>query len=236
MNEVDLRLLSPLVFGAGMENTSQSMSAFLDENPRGWSTPQSSVSIKQKLFSLRGVTSLEPWLRIDSGVAGLPTDMTDRSSASSDGRESHEDDLEYEDRSSAESSVDSSNKPNDAPLLKLGLKEESFLHSWTSSSMDICLELWRLLRCRLDCVRLGGGIAVTASKAATAGGRESARCTLLEGRDLRSACCVRLLPSLLALPSVGLRGDGISTGLDGDCMLIMVDFIPGEDSEVVECR
>ena len=58
---------------------------------------------------------------------------------------------------------------------------------------------------------LGRGIAVTASKAATAGGNASGRWAFSTSRDFLD----RLLLFRLLLKSPELRFEGISTGLDG---------------------
>lgn len=66
---------------------------------------------------------------------------------------------------------------------------------------------------RLVC-DLGGGIAVTAKRAATAGGSASGRCLVSEFRDVLDDLLLAL-DDLTCLRSLGLRRDGISTGLEG---------------------
>lgn len=81
----------------------------------------------------------------------------------------------------------------------------------------------------LDCAFLGGGIAVTASKAATAGGRASARWLWSYCRDLRVAWVPRVRPECIEEKSSELRGEGISTGFDAGRMFIDVGDIMGDD-------
>lgn len=193
------------------------MSRSNDSN--GCSAPHSSVSTVKMAFSFLDNGLPDRGLRTDSGVAGLPTDRTDRSSPpSSEGIESHDDDREYVDCSSIWSWVDSSSRPNEALLPRPDFNEESLLHSCTSSSMDIRRLLWLCLSFAV-LVLLGGGMAVTASKAATAGGRASGRWRRSEDGDGQR---LRVRVECFGTNSQELREEGISTGFDG-CRMVMIE-------------
>jgi hypothetical protein len=81
----------------------------------------------------------------------------------------------------------------------------SCLHSWMSSSIDI-----RLCRAagRRRLIRLGGGIAVTANKAATAGGNAFESCFSLSFRPVLPPYCPLLFTVCACDPGLMLRAHG----------------------------
>ena len=153
---------------------------------RGWSSTQSSEGGRESAFAFFAKDMLALEVLFASGVERLVRDDSDLSSASREGMESEEVDREVISscllgssssglsRSSLDSSANSNNMVMDWWLPKVG-SVTSCLHCCTSSSIDIRLDWLSLFR-PLTCLDFGGGIAVTASRAATEGGRASRWC------------------------------------------------------------
>jgi hypothetical protein len=112
------------------------------------------------------------------------------------------------------SSSDSSTRPSSRsigePDSDGGVSESSCLHSCISSSMDILLSIVDLFRRRAGIL----GIAVTASKAATAGGSAFASWLYEERADKWWRCSLLILEVCVEEADLaGVRG-GMPTGLD----------------------
>jgi len=153
-------LVDTLVFGADRRELLVSLSSSEGSGvgPKGWSKVVSSVMTCE-----RALSRLYEWgdlgLRNDSGVAGLPNEDTDRSSASSEGTLSLDVDRVCNNpfsvalpsglkvASSPLSHASSSSTLRPGLLLRLDVfRASSFFHSLTSSSMDMrrCSRLLRL--------------------------------------------------------------------------------------------
>lgn len=152
----------------------------------GWSNTQSSFGGEETSLSLRSGSDLR---LMESGVLMLSQcDENDGSSKSNEGGIVASDSLDIDldvanisfscsilcklPYSSSDSSTRPSSKSRGEPTTDDGVSESSCFHSWISSSIDIRLSTGAGLRRRAGIL----GIAVTASKAATAGGIESALC------------------------------------------------------------
>lgn len=202
--------------------------------PNGWSKVVSSVMTWESALS-RLYECGDLGLRKDSGVAGLPNEDIDRSSASSDGTLSLDVDRDCNNPfsvalpsglklgSSLLSQASSSSTLSPGLLLRLDvLQASSFFHSFTNSSMDM-RRCSRLLR--LNWFGRGGGMAVMASRAATEGDIASGSCAscgfllpLPEVLRLRAG----MVCMLLAVAG-WLQGDAAGTGTGLEVGLIGSD-------------
>lgn len=214
------------VTGSGMSKLAMSSQSSGVKCSNGWSNTQSSAGGDDTAFPRRSGSDL--WY--ESGVLNSSQcEAKDGALVSKDGGIVYRESLEM-DRSVTDcaqsfscsslnrlpySSSDSSTRPrsrsNGEPTTDAGSSESSCFHSWMSSSMDIRLSMAEPLR------RRGGilGMAVTARRAATAGGIASGLWFLCARCGLRALWLLTLTDWVaLTVPCrVGVRG-GITTGFE----------------------